>query len=215
VFGNAIASLWSYLPAAIIAAILSQFGAYLLLSRSLKAQREQLEKTLSAQADRDKAERRFRAEQAAEERKRRLQEAKLQRLRTAYAVFISASITLEQAARESSFLMASETVEQRDARVLAGIEEAFSKITDARVALMMETEGREVLDAFEHAVYFNYIGYRSSLAENAQHPGSTSSSEITAQRNAVTAGLEGVITMARTRLDLTEQVIAQQPEGHV
>lgn len=181
---------------AFIGAAVSQLGAFGILYL-----------TLGHQAQRAREEREFQERRERDADRRSLRDARRERLRKAYAEFITASLAAGRVVHESAFVLEGETVETRDARLGRMLADAFKDINRAQVELMMEAEGREVLDTFQNVVYDGYIHYRTGLAANAERPGTVRLEELNFHRDRLKEGTDALIKSARTRLEFLEQAL--------
>src|SRR2546428_121032 len=140
------------LPDAVLVALIAVFGALIGAAVSQLGAFRILYVTLRSQADRAREERVFRERQERDADRRALRDQKRERLRRAYATVVAASLAMGQVVRESSRLLVNESRESQEARFNAMLQEALVDINRARVELMMETTGREVLDTFDNTV---------------------------------------------------------------
>lgn len=182
----------------LIGAAVSQLGAFGILYV-----------TLRAGMARAREERKFRERQEHDADRRALRDQKYERLRRAYVTVVVASLALGQAVREYGAIWATEPAESRDARLNGLLSEALTDINRARAELMMETEGREVLETFDNVVWDAFISFRQGLAANAASSGSATALELKTHRDDLQSGLDALIKSARTRLSLLEQVLPE------
>lgn len=180
--------------AGVIGAAVSQVGAFGILSV-----------TLRAQAARAKEEREFRERQERDADRRAVRDEKRERLRQAYVKVVAASLGMGQVVRE--YTVISRSGPAHDASLDAVLAEAFTDINRARAELMIETEGREVLETFDNVVVDAFTSFRQGLAANAASPGSVMAVELKTHRDDLQSGLDALIKSARTRLSLLEQAL--------
>jgi len=168
--------------------------------------------TIQAQADRDLRQQAFRVRQEADADARQLRDARRERLRQSYETLVLAAITGNEMVRHTQFVLSSdETVEARDARLGKMISEAWKGIDAARIALMLESDGREVLDVFDRDLSQPYTRFRIAYGIDQKAKGSIGHQEFDRLRDQVAAGVERVVESARARLDALQQVIVTGP----
>jgi len=132
---------------------------------------------------------------------RRLRDERRERLRKAIEPLLKVSLGVGQVVRENQFLWQTETLEQRNERHFSMLKEIFVGINDARVSLMIQDAGREILRVFDLTVLTSYEKYMSALAENKRHPGTVPHAELDKQQQALTDGIEELRAKAQQLLD--------------
>jgi len=103
--------------------------------------------------------------------------------------------------RENQFIWQTETLEQRNERHFAMLKEIFIGINDARVSLMIQDTGRDILRVFDFTVLTSYQKYMSALAMNKEHPGTMPYSELDKEQQALVDGIEELRAKAQRLLD--------------
>jgi hypothetical protein len=192
---------------AVLVSVLSQIVAGRHLTRTLRDQAAEARQDREFRAREGAAEREFRARQEQTADRRALRDARYLRLRKAYATVIATSLAMRQVVHESGFVVKGETAESRDARLGRMLAEAFTSLAAARVELMMENEGREVLEVFDNVVQDAYLGYRIGLAANAENAGTVHPEVLNAHRDDLAGGVDALIASARTRLGFLEDAL--------
>jgi hypothetical protein len=181
---------------ALIGAAVAQLGAFAILYA-----------TLRTQAVRAREEREFRERQEQSADRRAFRDEKRERLRRAYATVITASLGMGQAVRESTRLFTTASGGSLNDRVAGILKEAFVDINTARVELMLDSAGKEVLDAFHDVVVDAFNDFNQGWAARAESPGSVTAGELAAHRERLQEGIETLVRSARTHLARLEQVI--------
>ena len=164
-------------------------------------------KTIQAQVAGDQREQVFRRELDTKADARRLRDARRERLRRRYEALVMAAITANDMVRNTRFVLnIDQTVEQRDQRLGRIVADAWRGINAARVALLLETDGREVLEAFDKDVYSPFQSFRTAYAINLEAKGSIGQDEFDRIIKLVDEGVERVVMTARERLDALQQI---------
>ena len=138
---------------------------------------------------------------------RRLRDERRERLRKAIEPLLKVSLAVGQVVRKNQFLWQNETVEQRNARHFEMLKEPFVGINDARVSLMIQDAGREILRAFDLVVLTSYQQYMTALAMNKEQPGSVPYIELDKHQKALVDGIEELRSKAQQLLDDLDQPI--------
>jgi len=132
---------------------------------------------------------------------RRLRDERRERLRKSIEPLLRVSLGVGQVVRENQFIWQTETLEQRNERHFAMLKEIFIGINDARVSLMIQDTGRDILRVFDFTVLTSYQKYMSALAMNKEHPGTMPYSELDKEQQALVDGIEELRAKAQRLLD--------------
>jgi hypothetical protein len=132
---------------------------------------------------------------------RRLRDERRERLRKAIEPLLKVSLAVGQVVHENQFLWQTETLEQRNERHFTMLKEIFVGINDARVSLMIQDAGREILRVFDLTVLTSYQKYMTRLAMNKEHPGSIPHTELDSLQQALVDGIEELRAKAQQLLD--------------
>jgi hypothetical protein len=132
---------------------------------------------------------------------RHLRDERRERLRRAIEPLLRVSLGVGQVVRENQFVWQTETPEQRNERHFRMLKEIFVGINDARVSLMIQDAGREILRVFDMTVMTTYQQYMSALAMNKENPGSPPYTEFDKKQQALMAGIEELRAKAQQLLD--------------
>ena len=164
--------------------------------------------TVRAQASHDTKEQAFRRRLEVDADARQLRDARRERLRRSYQTLVLAAITGSEMVRHTQFVLSTdETVERRDQRLGKMVSEAWKGIDEARIALMLESDGREVLDVFDKELNQPFMRFRIAYGVDQQAKGSIGHEEFDRLIGMVADGVDRVVVTARTRLDALQQVI--------
>jgi hypothetical protein len=132
---------------------------------------------------------------------RRLRDERRERLRKAIEPLLKVSLGVGQVVRENQFVWQSESLEQRNERHFALLKDIFAGINDARVSLMIQEAGRELVRVFDLTVLTSYQKYMSALAMNKEHPGTVPYTELDKEQQALIDGIEELRAKAQQLLD--------------
>jgi ribosomal protein L12E/L44/L45/RPP1/RPP2 len=97
--------------------------------------------------------------------------------------------------------------ESTDDRVAGILKEALVDINRARVELMLDAEGQEVLDVFQNVVFDAFTDFSQAWAARAESPASVTAGELAGHRERLQEGLKALVQSARSHLAQLEQVI--------
>lgn len=132
---------------------------------------------------------------------RLLRDEQRERLRKAIEPLLKVSLAVGQVVHENQFLWQTETLEQRNERHFSMLTEIFVGINDARVSLMIQDAGRDILRVFDLTVLTSYQKYMSALAMNKEHPGTVPYTELDKEQQALMGGIEELRGKAQQLLD--------------
>ena len=173
--------------------------------------------TIRSQSDRDDRQEAFRRQLEADADARRIRDARRERLRRAYKALVLGAISANEMVRNTRYILnIDETAERRDLRLGQMLAKAWRDLDTARIALMLETDGREVLDIFDQDVYRPFQRFRTASAIDKEAKGSISQDEFVRLIGLVAEGVERMVVAARSRLEVLEQATSPAiPAGAV
>jgi hypothetical protein len=138
---------------------------------------------------------------------RRLRDERRERLRKSIEPLLRVSLGVGQVVRENQFVWQSESLEQRNERHFEMLKEIFVGINEARVSLMVQAAGRDVLRVFDMTVLTSYQKYMSALGMNKEHPGTVAYTELDKEQQALLDGIEELRAKAQQLLDELDRPI--------
>ncbi len=126
---------------------------------------------------------------------RSLRDARRQRLGSAYATVLKATLAVAQVGSDMEFSMGSETIEQRDARLAKMLETHMEGIDAARVQLMLDAGADDVLEAAGKA-----YSALQRFAINLKNPGTATVEQYKKDRQEIRDQTDRVRDLARRHL---------------
>jgi hypothetical protein len=132
---------------------------------------------------------------------RRLRDERRERLRKAIEPLLKVALAVGQVVHENQFLWQTETLQQRNERHLEMLKEPFIGINEARISLMIQDAGREILRVFDIVVLTSYQSYMTALAMNKEHPGTVPYTELDRDQKALIDAIEELRAKAQQLLD--------------
>lgn len=136
----------------------------------------------------------------------RLRDAKADRLRRLYEPFVEFALVLEQTAREKSYVLQGDSVEERDARHQRQLSEGMQKVSPVIAAAVMEPGTAEVRDAYQ-ATYQACSRYLRSLNVNARVANSTTLEELNKEFDDITTAARALEAMVLQQLQELEKAL--------
>ncbi len=125
---------------------------------------------------------------------RRIRDARRERLRRAYKALVLGAISANEMVRNTRYILnIDETAERRDLRLGRMLAKAWRDLDTARIALMLETDGREVLDIFDQDVYRPFQRFQTASAIDKEAKGSISQDEFVRLIGLVAEGVERMV----------------------
>ena len=142
---------------------------------------------------------------------RRLRDARRERLVTSIELVLHASLTVGQVVADARNIWQSETVEARDARHTAMLEEAWVGLNEARVSLMIQSVTKELIRLVDEDVLMVFERYMSAYAFDKKFPDTNAHNDLDSESKRLRAGIEKLQAEAVRVLDDMEKPIPDPP----
>jgi hypothetical protein len=121
---------------------------------------------------------------------RHLRDARRERLHAAITKALHASLVVGQVVADARRIWQTETVEARDARHTAMLEEAWIGLNEARVSLMIETVTKEFIKIVDEDVLLVFERYKSAYGFEKQYPDQGAQKDLATESELLKAGIE-------------------------
>jgi hypothetical protein len=121
---------------------------------------------------------------------RRLRDARRERLRASIETVLHASLVVGQVVSEDRNIWQTETVEARDARHTAMLEQSSVGINEARVSLMIQTATKELLRLVDEGVLTVFERYKSAYMFDKRFPDTDAHNDLSKEHKLLQAGIE-------------------------
>jgi hypothetical protein len=142
---------------------------------------------------------------------RRLRDARRVRLQASIETVLHASLVIGQVVADARRLFQTETVEARDARHAAMLEQSSAGINEARVSLMVQSATKELLRVLDDDVLMVFERYKSAYMFDKKYPDTDAHKELETYGTLMREGIEKMRVEAVRVLDDMETPIPEPP----
>ena len=142
---------------------------------------------------------------------RRLRDARRERLVASIELVLHASLTVGQVVSDARRIWQTETVEARDARHTAMLEQAWVGLNEARVSLMIQSVTKEFIRIVDEDVLMVFVRYRSAYEFDQKFPDTDAHKDLDTESKLLDAGVEKLRVEAVRVLDDMETPIPEPP----
>jgi hypothetical protein len=142
---------------------------------------------------------------------RHLRDAQRERLVAPIELVLHASLTVGQVVADARRLLQTETVEARDARHTAMLEEAWPGLNQARVTLMIQSVTKEFIRIVDEDVLMVFERYKSAYAFDKKFPDTDAHKDLDTESQLLKAGIEKLEAEAVHVLGELEKPIPDPP----
>jgi hypothetical protein len=142
---------------------------------------------------------------------RRLRDARRVRLQASIETVLHLSLVVGQVVADARRLLQTETVEARDARHTAMLEQSSVGINEARVSLMVQSATKELLRVLDDDVLMVFERYKSAYMFDKKFPDTDARKELETYGTLMQEGIEKLRVEAVRVLDEMETPIPNPP----
>lgn len=142
---------------------------------------------------------------------RRLRDARRERLVTSIELVLRASLTVGQVVADARRIWQMETVEARDARHTAILEESSAGLNEARVSLMIQSVTKEFIRIVDEDVLAVFERYKSAYMFDKKFPDTGAHKDLETESKLLQTGIEKLRVEAVRVLDDMETPIPDPP----
>lgn len=121
---------------------------------------------------------------------RRLRDARRERLRASIETVLHASLVVGQVVSEARNIWQTETVEARDARHTAMLEQSSVGINEARVSLMIQPATKELVRLVDEDVLTVFERYKSAYMFDKRFPDTDAHKDLATEDKLLQTGIE-------------------------